>query len=61
LNFWYWLVVFLIDVALAWWCGSLAERKGYSRLLFTVLGFIFFLVTLVVILVLPSKKTALKG
>ncbi len=55
---WYWLIVFAIDALLALWCGWFAERKGYSRLLFTVLGFLFFIITAVVILVLPSKRTA---
>ena len=61
MNLWYWLMMFVwfcIAVFCAVWCGAIAESKGYSRFLFTVLGFLFFLVTLVVVLILPSKRTA---
>jgi len=39
-------------------CAVIAASKGRSALLFGVLGFFFSIITLVVILVLPSKKSA---
>jgi hypothetical protein len=61
MDFWNWVFTifwFCVAVACAVVCGSIAEGKGYSRLLFTILGFLFFIITLIVVLVLPSKDTA---
>lgn len=54
---WYWIVSLFIAVAFALWCGWFAERKGYSRVLFSILGFFFFIIAAIVILLLPSKRT----
>jgi hypothetical protein len=53
---WYWLIFIVIDVALAYWCGLYAQRKGYSRVLFSILGFLFFIITVLVLVILPDKR-----
>ena len=58
IPFWYWLISLVIGVLCAWLCASLAGKKGYSPVLFGILGFFFFLITLIVVLVLPKKATA---
>lgn len=47
-----WLVFGLI---LAFVCGSIAGRKGYSAILFGILGFFFACITLIVVLVIPRR------
>jgi sugar phosphate permease len=37
-------------------CGVIAKSKGYSALLFAILGFFFSIITLIVVLVLPKKS-----
>jgi hypothetical protein len=37
-------------------CAFLAKRKGYSVVLFGILGFFFSLITLIVLLFIPRKK-----
>ena len=49
--------VFLAIVC-AMWCGTIADSKGYSRALFTILGFFFLIFSLLVIWVLPTRRTA---
>jgi len=39
-------------------CGLIAKTKGYSALLFAVLGFFFSILTLIVILVIPRRTAA---
>jgi hypothetical protein len=48
----------VIAVLCAWLCAWIAGNKGYSPVLFGILGFFFFLITLIVILVLPRKTPA---
>ncbi len=55
---WYWLIWLVIDVLFAWLCASIAGNKGYSPVLFGILGFFFFLITFIVVLVLPRKTPA---
>jgi hypothetical protein len=52
---WYGLILFAVDVAFALFCGLWAQRKGYSVFWFTILGFLFNIVTAIVIAVLPNK------
>jgi len=52
---WYGLILLVVDVAFAVFCGLWAQRKGYSVLWFTVLGFLFNIFTAIVIAVLPNK------
>lgn len=37
-------------------CALIAKSKGYSVILFAVLGFFFSIITLIVILVIPRKR-----
>jgi len=37
-------------------CALIAKSKGYSAILFAVLGFFFSIITLIVILVIPRKR-----
>ena len=37
-------------------CGLISKTKGYSALLFAVLGFFFSIITLIVVLVIPRKR-----
>ena len=52
------LISLVIAVLCAWLCAWIAGSKGYSPVLFGILGFFFFFVTLIVVLVLPRKTTA---
>jgi len=36
-------------------CALVAKTKGYSAILFAILGFFFSIITLIVVLVLPRK------
>lgn len=48
-----WVVVGLIFAVI---CGSIAKGKGYSGLLFGILGFLFACITLIIVLVLPRRN-----
>jgi sugar phosphate permease len=37
-------------------CALVAKTKGYSAVLFAVLGFFFSIITLIVVLVIPRKR-----
>ncbi|MFF1555483.1 deoxyribodipyrimidine photolyase [Rhodococcus erythropolis] len=37
-------------------CGFIGKAKGYSALLFAVLGFFFSIITLIVVLIIPKKS-----
>ena len=50
----YWLISLVIGCC-ARGCALVAGDKGYSPVLFGILGFFFFLITLIVVLVLPRK------
>jgi len=47
---------FLIWIVIMVWIYNLAKRKGRHALGWLILGFFFSLITLVVLLVLPSKR-----
>jgi predicted PurR-regulated permease PerM len=46
----------IIGIIFAVVCGLLARRKGRNTALFAVLGFFFSLITLIVLLILPSRS-----
>ncbi len=50
------LISLVISVVAAYACYRIAEGKGRSGVLWGVLGFFFSLITLIVILILPSKR-----
>ena len=52
------LLASIVDVAFAVVCGYLAWQKERSVLWFVLFGLLFSLITLVVILLLPSKRQA---
>jgi hypothetical protein len=37
-------------------CALVAKAKGYSAILFAVLGFFFSIITLIIVLVLPRRR-----
>jgi hypothetical protein len=59
MNVFYWFFIIAIDLLCIYFCFTIAERKGYSGLLFAILALFFFFITLIVLLILPDKtKTA---
>lgn len=46
----------ILDIIVAIACGTIAKGKGYSAILFGVLGFFFSLITLIVVVVIPRKN-----
>ncbi len=51
------LLSFVVWVAIMVWIYNIARRKGRHAVGWVVLGFFFSLIALVLILVLPSKRT----
>ena len=51
------LLSFAIWVVIMVWIYNLAKRKGRHAVGWLLLGFFFSLITLIVILLLPSKRT----
>lgn len=52
-----WLVSLVISLLFAWACAKIAGGKGYSPVLFAVLGFFFSCITLIIALVLPRRNS----
>ncbi len=55
---WLWLISLAIAIVFAVVCYRIAEGKGRSGVLWGILGFLFPIIALIIILVLPSKQTA---
>jgi uncharacterized BrkB/YihY/UPF0761 family membrane protein len=53
----YGLVSFALWVVIMVWIYTIAKRKGRHAVGWLILGFFFSLITLIVILLLPSKRT----
>jgi len=51
------LLGFVLWVVILVWIYNIAKRKGRHAVGWLVLGFFFSLITLIVILLLPSKRT----
>jgi hypothetical protein len=51
------LVGFIIWVLIMVWIYNIAKRKGRHAVGWTILGFFFTVITLIVVLLLPSKRT----
>jgi hypothetical protein len=51
------LIGFIVWIVIMVWIYNIAKRKGRHAIGWTILGFFFTLITLIVILVLPSKRT----
>jgi membrane associated rhomboid family serine protease len=56
MNWLLYILSLIVAVLFAWLCAWIAGRKGYSAWLFGILGFFFFFITLIVVLVLPDKN-----
>jgi hypothetical protein len=56
----YYGVSVVLALVFAFVCAAIAGRKGRSRLLWGVLGFLFHIITLIVIALLPSKRAPLR-
>ena len=50
--YWLWWMLALMVAML---CASIAARKGYSPLLWAILG-VFFFISVIVLLILPDKN-----
>ena len=52
----YWTIAVIVEFLCIYLCASIAARKGYSPLLWAILGFFFFFISLIVLLVLPDRN-----
>ncbi len=52
------LILLVIEVLFVWLVAWLAGRKGYSPLLWAILGFFFSWIALIIVLVLPPRAAA---
>lgn len=50
------LIVVLFHLAIAWWIGGVAERRGYSRWGFFAIAAVSGTVAIVVVYLLPNKR-----
>jgi hypothetical protein len=55
---WYWMIYVVFMVFCIWFCASVAASKGRSPVLWGILAVFFTLITLIVVLVMPSRRTA---
>ncbi len=55
--FLWWLISFVLWVVIMVWIYNIAKRKGRHAVGWVILGFFFSVITLVVVLLLPSKRT----
>jgi hypothetical protein len=46
----------VVQLGIAVTCGWVAARKGYSRVVFTLAGFVASLITLLVLVALPDRS-----
>lgn len=53
----WWVISFALWVVIMVWIYTIAKRKGRHALGWLILGFFFSLITLIVVLLLPSKRT----
>lgn len=51
------IIGFIIWILIMVWIYNIAKRKGRHAILWLILGFFFSLITLIVILLMPSKRT----
>lgn len=53
------VISIVIALLFAWACNRIAVRKGRGPVLWAILGFFFSLIALIIIAILPRKKSAL--
>lgn len=51
------VIYFVLWIAVMVWIYNIAKRKGRHALGWLILGFFFFVLALILILILPSKRT----
>ena len=51
------LIGFIIWILIMVWIYNIAKRKGRHALLWLIFGFFFSIIALVILLLLPSKRT----
>jgi len=51
------LLLFVIDILILVWIFNIAKRKGRHAIGWLILGFFFSLLALIVVALLPSKRT----
>jgi hypothetical protein len=51
------VIGFIIWILIMVWIYNIAKRKGRHAVGWTILGFFFTIITLIVLLLLPSKRT----
>jgi hypothetical protein len=51
------LIGFIVWILIMVWIYNTAKRKGRHALGWLILGFFFSIITLIILLVLPSKRT----
>jgi inner membrane protein involved in colicin E2 resistance len=51
------IIGFIVWVLVMVWIYNIAKRKGRHAVAWVILGFFFSLITLIVILLMPSKRT----
>lgn len=51
------LIGFIVWILIMVWIYNIAKRKGRHALGWLILGFFFSIITLIILLVLPSKRT----
>jgi hypothetical protein len=56
-SFLYWLFSFIVWLLVMVWIYNLARRKGRHAVGWLILGFFFSILALIVLLLLPSKRT----
>jgi hypothetical protein len=55
---WFWIVGILINLVIAYVCYRIAEGKGRNGIVYGIFGFFFSIITLIVVLVVPDRRTA---
>ena len=55
------LLVISLMLAVAYGCAAIATKKGRNARVWGILGFLFSVVTLIVLLLLPSKRSPEQG
>jgi len=50
------VISLLVEIACAYGCSTIAARKGRGTTLWAILGFVFGLLALIVIALLPRKR-----
>ena len=58
MEWYFWLISLAIQITIAVVCYRIAEGKGRSGVLWGVIGFIFPIIGLIIVFVLPDKRVS---